>query len=349
MLTGIRFPNKINAEELDKYLESGWRPMGQGIYTTNFLRPDDGKVYSTLSARLPLESYSFGKRMRKLLKKNRAKFSVIVRKAQLTEEITRVAQAYHKQFPDRGGSEIEFHLENHRGEKVFNTLQVLVYKGKRLVAFSLIDVGKISLYSKIGLYDPALAKDSLGIYTMLEEIQFALDQGMAYYYPGYVGVGLSTFDYKHRIGALEYYEIQSGQWRAYAHLEECKTPIHQMKTALKALYDEVKTQNILSGLFVYPSFDIKLSLPESLPYLDNPFVLLTDAKTTTAFNPYVTVFNPIEGLYEIQQILLVGGRLVPEFIQKAQTWQDLQMTLVCTRPLFQSANLIETADYLKKL
>ncbi len=349
MLTGIRFPHKITPAELDRFLESGWRPMGQGIYTTNFLRPEDGKIYCTLSARLKLQPYSFRKSLRKILKKNRQNFTVKVRKALLTQEMLRVAQAYNRAFPNKGGTEIEFYLENHRGEKVFDTWEIAVYDGSKMIAFSFFDIGERTLYSKIGLYDPDYADHSLGIYTMLEEIQYGLDQNLDYYYPGYVAVGLRTFDYKHRIGPLEYFEIQSGKWRPYALLKECHTPFQQMKAALEKLYDILPSNIPQSALFTYLFFDLNLSRPESLPYLDNPLVLITTRSSATPFTPFVTIFNPMEQQYEILQILLIGGQLLPRMLRDAPKWEDLPLTLVCTPPLFKAKEVEIIADYLGKL
>ncbi len=349
MLTGIRFPHKISATELDQYLESGWRPMGQGIYTTNFLRPEDGKIYGTFSTRLPLNGYSFRKSLQKLLKRNRKKFTVKARKAALSKDILKVAEAYNEVFPDKGGTDIRFYLENHRGERVFETWEIAVYDGQKMVAFSFYDIGATTLYSKIGLYDPEYGNYSLGIFTMLEEIQVGLDQGLSYYYPGYVAVGLPAFDYKHRIGQLEYYEIQTNQWRPYHLLDPCRTPLQQMKHSLEQVYDNLPPQLPVAGLFTYPQFDIKLSLPESLPYLDNPFILITTSPSRQEFSPFVTVFNPVQETYEILQVLLVGGQLVPSMIQNAQKWQNLTVPLICTQPLFHDKQWEKVVNYLGKL
>ena len=46
-------------------------------------------------------------------------------------------------------------------------------------------------------------------------IEWALERGMDYYYPGYVVPGFEEFDYKHRVGELEYLDIRRRAWRPF--------------------------------------------------------------------------------------------------------------------------------------
>ena len=69
---------------------------------------------------------------------------------------------------------------------MFDTREVRVWNGDRLVAFSWFDLGRESVQSLIGVYEPSMARQSLGFYTMLLEVQHALEQGLRFHYPGYV-------------------------------------------------------------------------------------------------------------------------------------------------------------------
>ena len=61
-------------------------------------------------------------------------------------------------------------------------------------------------------YDVAFGKYSLGIFTMLVEIRYCIEQGMAYYYPGFYPKGSSMFDYKLRPGQIEFFRPKEEKW-----------------------------------------------------------------------------------------------------------------------------------------
>ena len=63
-----------------------------------------------------------------------------------------------------------------------------VYDGHTLVALSVLDLGAGATSSVYGVFDPAFSGRSLGIYTMLKEIEFSQARGCNFYYPGYATV-----------------------------------------------------------------------------------------------------------------------------------------------------------------
>lgn len=83
---------------------------------------------------------------------------------------------------------------------------VRVWDGEALVAASYLSVGADSVSSVYGMFHPEWSRHSLGIYTMLEEIEWALAQGKRWYYHGYCYSEPSHYDYKKRFGALEFFD-----------------------------------------------------------------------------------------------------------------------------------------------
>jgi len=76
MFTQFHNPKSLHGELLDFYLANGWFRSGQYIYTTKVLN-FDGKLYSPIRIRLPLENYEFRKSLRKFGKKiNNLKLSL---------------------------------------------------------------------------------------------------------------------------------------------------------------------------------------------------------------------------------------------------------------------------------
>jgi arginine-tRNA-protein transferase len=214
MATHIIHPStRVGPHELDEYLERGWRPTGQSIYTSDYLRTDDDELHGCLQLRLPLTGFSFKKRHRRLLRRNNRRFRTTVERAGLPDgELLRVNRLYLARHPEKTREDLEYNVVTDEGQRILNTHLFRVYDGDRLVAFSYFDLGNKVLYTKAGIYDPAYAAASLGVYTMLLEIEYGRHNGLTHYYPGYYSPTFPAFDYKRQFGAMEYRDISTGSW-----------------------------------------------------------------------------------------------------------------------------------------
>lgn len=92
-------------------------------------------------------------------------------------------------------------------------VEICVRKGGRLVAASYLDLGREAASSVYGFFDPSEHRRSLGIATLLWEIQHARERGCRYLYPGYAYDEPSAYDYKKRLGALERFNWRT--WEAW--------------------------------------------------------------------------------------------------------------------------------------
>ncbi|MEL6275059.1 MAG: arginine-tRNA-protein transferase, partial [Bacteroidota bacterium] len=185
MSTLIHHPKRLLPEELDHYLSMGWRPTGQSIYNSNFLRLENGEVVSVLPTRMELTNYTFTKSLRKLLRRNLARFRVAYGPATMpSPDFLAVNQRYMLYCPDKSLENLEYHVLGNKLRRVFNTWETRVYDGDRLVAFSYFDLGSDSAYSKAGIYDPIYSKHSLGLFTLLLEVELCLRMQKAFFYPG---------------------------------------------------------------------------------------------------------------------------------------------------------------------
>lgn len=198
---------------LDDYLARGWYRMGGSIFTTHFLF-FQGKPYSAIWIRLDLDDFKFSKSQRKLLRKNGTIFNVAFAPRTIDEEREEVYQEYAEHFDGRLSPSIADSLEDYEIDSVFNTYETTVRTRQtdKLVAASYYDVGEESAASILGFYLPHMSGFSLGYYTMLLEIQFCLERGIRYYYPGYVVPGYERFDYKMRLGASQFYDMRTNGW-----------------------------------------------------------------------------------------------------------------------------------------
>ena len=306
----LKSPDHLPPAELDQLLAGGWRPMGQQVYISDYALLADGQLHSTLCTRLPLEGYRFSKSLRQLRRRNDRQFQTHIGPGRITALHREVNHRYGEQFPDRYYPDLAFHLYNQAGRRVLDTRQVEVYEGSRLVAFSFFDVGTTSLYSKIGIYDPHYRQASLGIYTMLKEVEWALAHHRSYYYPGYVVPGYPGFDYKHRIGALEYLAIRSGAWRPYAGLTAADIPLSVIRDRLAKLSLIFRQYGIPHDTYDNPFFDLGLLYDlNQLPVLSHPVFLVVGEEKGPHPPPNVVIFDYFTGAYEWLRCRYLSGML----------------------------------------
>ncbi|MCB0555486.1 MAG: GNAT family N-acetyltransferase [Phaeodactylibacter sp.] len=302
MFSRIRYPEKMEAEELDAYLAAGWRCMGQAIYISHFMFfPASGgrHAYSTLPTRLPLDGYAFRKSLRRLWRRNERFFQIEVgAPAVFDPEKERVNKRYAALFPSRAIKDAADMLDNGAGGRAFDTREVKLYHQGRLVAFSFFDLGKDSLYSKQGIYDPAFRSYSPGFFTMLVEIAYGMEKGVKYYYPGYVVPGYPEFDYKHRVGELEYYDLPTGGWKTFRELQPMDVPINRMRQQLLLLQATLRQQGIKSSLLDYRLFDIRFYDNRPFPFLEYPVFLLVSSQSADETCP-LAVFDPVQNCFTL--------------------------------------------------
>jgi leucyl-tRNA---protein transferase len=314
MFSNIRYPDKVEPEELDRYLARGWRPMGQYVYTSHFHHFGGEEIFSTICTRLPLKGYQFRKSLRKLVNRNRGKFRVEVRDATLTPAKEALNERYKKVFPEKGVFSLSFFLGEY-GTNVYQTKEVAIYHGRKLVALSFFDVGREGMYSKAGIYDPEYRNYSLGFYTMLEEIAYGLETGRKYYYPGYVVPGYPIFDYKLRIGDVEYLDIARKLWRPFKELKPEDIPILRMRLMLGQLQELLGRQGMESRFYYYQHFDLRRFEMGANNYLRFPAFLLI--QTSQYFDSVpIVVFNPVKGKYQ-----LIRCRFMNRFFDHASCYE----------------------------
>jgi arginine-tRNA-protein transferase len=92
-----------------------------------------------------------------------------------------------------------------------------VYEGDILIAVSFFQKGSRWLNGNYCIYDVdynKTSKRSLGTFTMLLEIQFAMENGFEYYTSGYTDTLPSHFSYKKDFIGVDYFNWE-GDWLPY--------------------------------------------------------------------------------------------------------------------------------------
>jgi arginine-tRNA-protein transferase len=203
-------PVRLSGPEYDRLLAGGWFRAGPVLFRSPVLHLDC-RPYEVVHVRLPLDLDPPSRSRRRLLRKNRARFRVAHGPAEVDDDARRLYRGTRQRFVGYVAAELDA-VALCGEDQPFDTREVRVFDGERVVAIGYYDVGHRAVASILGLHDPAYARHSLGIFTMLEEMALAREAGLRWYYPGYVIPGLPGFDYKLGLGAVQFLGA-SGRWR----------------------------------------------------------------------------------------------------------------------------------------
>lgn len=291
------YPEQLLPEELDVYLARGWYRMGQSIFTTHYLCFGD-QFFSAIWIRLSLEGYNYTKSLRKILRRNSDRFTTQFAKATFTVEKEQLYQRYKANFSGMLAPTLKDSLLDGEEFNVYPTYEVTVYDGNALVAVSFFDVGDDSAASILGIYDPDYSVHSLGLYTMLMEIEFCLQNEMRFFYPGYVVPGYPRFDYKLRIGGADYYDLTASNWLPYSQLQPESIPITKMQRKLQELEYVFQKNGIPSKRYLYPLFEANLFAFWQTEYFDFPIFLMCYPKEK-ASSYFIVVYDIRHNAYHL--------------------------------------------------
>ncbi len=203
------FSNSVSPEQIDQLLAEGWRHFG-----THFFRYDLGLYRSDIRRVIPLRvrlsDFTLSKRQRRILSKN-AGLKTVIRPIEITAGTEALFDRHKKRFKEGVPSSIYDFLSQNPANIPCEAKEVCVFNEETLLAVSYFDVGERSVSSIYGMFEPAETAGSLGIFTMLKEIEFAIDNDKEFYYQGYCYEGESFYDYKKRFSGIEQYDW-NGNW-----------------------------------------------------------------------------------------------------------------------------------------
>jgi arginine-tRNA-protein transferase len=160
-----------------------------------------------------LADFERSKSQRRVLRRN-GDLCVEIRPVEITEDTERLFHDHKLRFDHSVPTSIYEFLSAEPATVPCPAREVAVYDGERLVAVSYFDIGESSLSSIYAIFDPSEEKRSLGILTMLKEIEYAHEIGCDFHYPGYAYEGESFYDYKKRFSGLEQFDWL-GKWTAF--------------------------------------------------------------------------------------------------------------------------------------
>jgi arginyl-tRNA--protein-N-Asp/Glu arginylyltransferase len=206
----------IPGDVLDYYLGLGYYRMSQDLFTCRFL-PVGPRIHTVHWLRLVVPQVQYGSKPRRLLRQN-AQFSVAVKPFRLTAEYEDLYARYHASIDFDASPSLEELLLAGATHSVFDTHIVEVRAGDQLIAGGIFDRGTSTIAGIVNFYDPNYRKHSLGKYLLLLKTEYARQEQLAYYYPGYLVHGYPKFDYKLFASpeATEVFDFQNSEWLPFS-------------------------------------------------------------------------------------------------------------------------------------
>lgn len=198
------FADRLLPEQMDSLWANGWRHFGSHFfrYNVGFLIDD---VRFVLPLRIRLENFSLSKSQRRVLRRNEDLDVAIepIRIDAATEELFH----RHKARFTHGVPETIYNFMSPRPELApCEAKQVRVTKNGEIIAISYFDIGRIATSGIYAMFEPSITDRSLGIFTMLKEIEYSIETGCEFYYQGYAYQGPSFYDYKKRFRGTEAFD-----------------------------------------------------------------------------------------------------------------------------------------------
>lgn len=265
-------PQALSPDDLDRWLARGWYRMGQSLFTARYVVFDD-VLRAAIWTRLDLKGYRFRKSLRRVLNRVDTNFRTEIRPYTLDAEHEALYQRYRAIARGERSPSLHDFLHGDSDRDLFDTWEVAVYHGQRLVAFSWFDLGRHSLQSLIGVYDPDFSRHSLGFFTMLAEIRHGLETGRRWFYPGYVLPGDPSMDYKLRAGEMEFLDPEFDRWRPWPEFATYELPTSRLQRGLEAILDELSTRGVPARQRLITWFDVAARQPALASCLSEPLVV----------------------------------------------------------------------------
>lgn len=203
---------KLHPPQADAVWAEGWRHFGTHLFRYNLGMYEAG-IRRVMPLRIRLADFKLSKSQRRILRKNEDLLT-ITRPVQITSEIEALFDRHKRRFKHGVPDSIYDFLSRDAANIPCEAKEICVYDGESLIAASFFAVGESAISAIYGMFIPEETTRSLGIFTMLKEIEFALENGKQFYYQGYCYEGESFYDYKKRFRGTEAFDWHH-DWVAY--------------------------------------------------------------------------------------------------------------------------------------
>lgn len=203
----LRLPiGRLTPEEFDRLLDEGDRRTGTLLY-----RPSCETCVACEALRVPVGRFQLTRSQRRVLRRNDGGLRVERHRPSYTEAHLTL---YNRHAQERGlslreqpatAADYRFFLV----DSCVETWELRYYAQDRLVAVSVVDVGRRAASSVYHYFDPDESWRSLGVYSVLKEVELCATLGLEWYYLGlyveacrHLNYKAAYFPHQRRIGGI---------------------------------------------------------------------------------------------------------------------------------------------------
>lgn len=204
----LRMPtSRPRPEDLDLLLADGDRRSGPLLY-----RPSCDGCSACEALRVPVARFKPSRSQRRVWRRNEGEVRVERHRPAVSSEHLRLYNSHSRgrglslRAEPSSESDYRFFLV----DTCVETWEMRYFVGDVMVAVSVIDLGHDSVSSVYHYFDPEHAWRSLGVYSILKEIEMCAAEGREWYYLGLYVASCDHLNYK-----ADYYPHQrriNGQW-----------------------------------------------------------------------------------------------------------------------------------------
>jgi len=189
------FTENADTKYATNLIQRGWRRFGN-----YFFYPICDGCNECKSLRIDASAYKYSKSKRRIIKKNR-ETKIILQQPTLTPSHIKLYNKYHAYKTQKDGwkhkdiSQKEYYDNFVAGAHEFGK-EVLYFADDKLIGVDLIDILDDGVSSIYFYYDPDYLHLSLGIFSLLYQIELARYNSLQFIYLGYWVDGCKAFAYK---------------------------------------------------------------------------------------------------------------------------------------------------------
>lgn len=183
----------VTPDEFDQMLEAGERRSGRMVYRTQC-----PACHACQPLRVPVARFEPTPSQRRAVRKNEGEVQVEIGLPELTFERL---QMYNRHKRERGLAQGDEPLTaiGYRTwlmDTCTDTRELRYYVGKKLAAISILDFGRRAASSVYHYFDPDEGRRSLGVYSVVKEIELCRRLGLDWYYLGFYVADCDRLSYK---------------------------------------------------------------------------------------------------------------------------------------------------------
>jgi len=303
-------PESITRDDLDVHLEKGWFRFGGTMRTTRFTVWEERHLRSTIWTRTDIDGLKWSRSNRRLLRRVRDRFDIRVQPVQLDLEHEELYRDYCSHVGGERPANLVDFLGGEPAMLSYATQEVSIRHEGRLVGFSLFDAGHTSVMSLLGAFHPDYSRQSLGMASMLLEVEHARQHNMRWHYSGYILPGEPRMDYKLRVGAMHFLHPDSSSWQPIDVLEHTVLPDQRMRNALERVGRALGRSGVRCRRMLNPLFELAESPVISERMVSEPMLIMVNSDKAPF--PIIT-WNDIDYIYELWKGL-------PAVIRHRRSW-----------------------------